>query len=207
MFIAAAPNGNTPSNVPTGDQLLARAVNAPGLRSYSVPVTFAVHLEKPIGMRTQAEGTAYYSEPAMAALQITKATGLLGAFFRGAYKLDLVPQGWAATYHVFSVSQSTANGSQVLLLRALPRTAPGDVAQVVFTLTTPALTAVSAQWQYKDASSISLSFTNQRVGTYTLPVRATIAVARPQYRLDADAVFGTYNLNLPVPPSVFSGAK
>ncbi|HEY5348502.1 MAG TPA: hypothetical protein VIJ64_02185 [Candidatus Lustribacter sp.] len=190
-----------------GDQLLARAGAAPGLQSYSVPVHFDVHMHKPIGIRTRADGTAYFRAPAQAALAITRATGIVGHFFRGDYKLDVVPQAWAANYHVVAVSQAVVAGIPVFVLRALPRGAPGDLTAVIFTVSTATLKPVAAEWQYGSASSIRVAYVNGRVGTYTLPLQATIAVDLPRYRLDAHATYGSYALNAPVPDSIFARAK
>jgi hypothetical protein len=205
MQLAAAPAKSQPQL--DGDQLLARATAAPQLQSYAVPVTFAVHLHKPIGLRSKAEGMAYFEAPAKSALTITKVSGILGGFFKGDYKLDMVPQAWPRTYHVFAVTPSVAGGMPVWLLSAQPRGASGGVAQVVFTLTRPELEPIAAQWQYQDKSSIQLTYVNGRVGPYTLPQRATVAVDMPRYKLDADATYGSYSLNAPVPDTVFSGAK
>jgi hypothetical protein len=87
-----------------GDQLLARAVTAPHLSSYSVPVNMSVRVRKPIGIHSEVEATAYFRAPAQAALVITHASGLAGAFFKGAYKIDLVPQAWPASYHVIGTT-------------------------------------------------------------------------------------------------------
>ena len=78
---------------------------------------------------------------------------------------------------------------------------------VTFTLTTPALQPLSAQWDYRNASRIQLAFVSGRVGKYTLPLRATIAVDMAHVRLDADATYGTYALNASVSEDVFAAAK
>jgi hypothetical protein len=207
LLISTTRAGQAQTAAPDGDRLLARAVSAPGLNSYSVPISLNVHLLKPIGIRSKVQATEYYAAPAQSALVITKASGIVGMFFKGTYKLDLVPQGWPATYRVIAVTQSVAGGVPVLLLRAVPRTAQGDVTQVTFTLTAGATAAVGAQWQYRDASSVHLSFVNEQVETYTLPGQATISVSKPRYRLDADATYGTYTVNVPIPAGVFAGAK
>jgi len=209
FFLTAVPTAAPARSAPRldGDQLLARATAAPHLRSYAVPVSFAVHLHKPIGLRSQVEGTAYFESPTQAALAITKASGIVGGFFKGAYNLDMVPQAWPHKYHVVAVTPSVADGSPVWLLRAEPRAATGDLKQVVFTVTRPALQPIAAQWQYQDASSIQLTYVNERVGSYMLPERATVAVDKPHYKLDADATYGSYSLNAPVPDTVFTDAK
>jgi hypothetical protein len=209
IFLSTAPSAAPAKSRPplNGDQLLAHATAAPHLRSYAVPVTFAVHLHKPIGLRSNVEGTAYFESPSQAALAITKATGIVGGFFKGAYKLDMVPQAWPRTYHVVAVTPSVAGGTPVWLLHAEPRGAAGDLAQVVFTLTRPSLEPIAAQWEYTDASSIQLTYVNEKVGPYMLPERATVAVDKPHYKLDADATYGSYSLNAPVPDTVFTDAK
>jgi|GEM_PF-1997667 hypothetical protein len=209
VFLIAAPAAAPAQTQPqlNGDQLLERATAAPRLRSYAVPISFAVHLHKPIGLRSKVEGTAYFESPSQTALAITKATGIVGGFFKGAYKLDMVPQAWPRTYHVVAVTPSVAAGTPVWLLRAEPRGAADDLAQVVFTLTRPDLQPIAAQWQFTDASSIQLTYVNAKVGPYVLPQRATVSVDKPHYKLDADATYGNYSLNAPVPDTVFTGAK
>jgi hypothetical protein len=201
----AAPTKTRPPQ--SGDQLLAHAVAAPQLQSYTVPVSLAVHLHKPIGIRTEVQATAYYRAPAQAALVITHATGLVGGFFKGAYKIDLVPQAWPRSYHVVSVARTVVAGAPVVELHAMPRTGAGDLTQVVFTLSAPALEPVSAEWDYTGGSSIRLSFVNGRVGSYTLPQQASISVDMPHDKLDADGTYGSYALNAPVDADVFTNAK
>jgi hypothetical protein len=201
----AAPSGVRATA--TGDALLTRAVAAPHLRSYSVPVHMTVHVHKPIGIRTQVDATAYFRAPAQAALVITHASGLAGAFFKSAYKIDLVPQAWPSSYHVVSTAHAVAGGVPVIELTAEPRTAVNDLVQVVFTLSTPALQPIAAEWQYTGGSSIRLAFVNGRVGAYTLPQQATIEVNMPHDDLDASGTYSSYALNAPVPPDVFSAAK
>jgi hypothetical protein len=190
-----------------GDQLLARAAACPGLVSYAVPVTFAVHLRKPFGIRTRVEGTAYFKAPAQAALMITRAGGLVGGFFRGAYSIDIAPQAWPQKYRVVAVAPSVVNGIPVELLQAEPRGASASLAQVEFALSRPALEPIAAAWHYRDGSSVRLTYTNAAVGTYTLPQAAQIAVDMPRYRLDANAQYGSYALNAPVPAGIFAAAK
>jgi len=207
VSLAAAGAGAGAAMTPSGDQLLARAAIAPGLRSYAVPLTLNVHLHKPIGARTKVEATAYFKAPARAAIVITRATGIIGGFFRGGFNLDMVPQAWPRKYHVLSVTAGSANGVPVEVLRAVPRGNAGDVDAVIFTVTKAHLAPVAAQWLYRDNSTITLAYTNGPVGTYTLPQTATIAVDMPKYALDASGTYGSYALNAPVDDSVFATAK
>jgi hypothetical protein len=167
-------------------------------------VNLAVHVHKPIGIRTKVEATAYYRAPGQAALVINHATGLAGAFFKGTYKIDLVPQAWPRSYHVVSVARTVSAGAAVIELHAMPRAAVADLMQVVFTLAAPTLQPLAAEWDYTGSSSIRLSFVNGHVGAYTLPQQASISVDMPHDKLDADGTYGTYTLNAPVPDDVFA---
>jgi hypothetical protein len=190
---------------PTGDQLLARVTAAPGVKSYTVPVSFAMRLHKPIGIRAHVAGTAYFVAPGQAALAITHAPGLIGGFFKGNYKLDVVPQAWPAHYRVLDVQpQTSATGARQLVLDAMPRGNPGDVAHVTFVVDQSTHAAVGATWTYQDGSTIVLTFVNAPVGAIELPSAATIHVDMPKYKLDANATYGTYALNAPVDPGVFT---
>lgn len=187
----------------SGDEILARAATSKGLSSYSAPVHFDVHMHKPLGLKSGADGVAYFKAPSSAAIAITHIPGPLGGFFKGSYTLDMVPQTWPAKYTVTSVTQGAAAGTQAYLLQAQPKNDP-SVDHVVFGVTTAAFAPVSAHWFYKDGSSIDLTIQNQQIQNYTLPQTETISVAMPKYSLDATATYGTYSVNTPVADSVFT---
>lgn len=187
------------TRAPDGNEVLVRAAAAQGLASYSVPVHFDVHMHHPIGIKTGVEGVAYYKAPARAAIAITKVRGPLGIFFKGTYTLDLIPQTWPAKYRVISVVRSGTDGAYTLT--AVPNNDP-SVDHVVFGVTAD-YEPVSAQWFYKDGSSIRLTIVNQHVQDYTVPQSEAISVAMRKYGLDATASYGTYAMNVPVSDSVF----
>ncbi len=201
LALGTAQAADAPAT-PSGDQILARAGAADGLRSFSVPVHFNVHLHKPIGFRAGMDGTAYFKAPAKSALVITKTPPLIGAFFRGQYNLDMVPQAWPAKYRVTSVRSTQFNGVAVYELVAKPKVDNG-VDHVVFDVAQNGFTPLAAQWTYPDRSTIGLAVANARVESYELPQTETVNVAMPRYNLDATTTFGQYALNVPVADSVF----
>jgi len=185
-----------------GNAILARAATASGLNSYSVPVHFDVHMHRPIGVKSGAEGVAYFKSPSQAALAITKIPGPIGQFFKGSYTIDMVPQTWPNKYNVTSVSQGQAGGVATYVLQAVPKSDP-SVDSTVFTVTQNDYQPVSTVWHYKDGSTINLAIANQKVSGFTLPQTETISVTMPKYALDATATYGTYSVNASVPDSVF----
>ncbi len=189
------------TTLPSGDDILARAAAEQGLTAYSVPVHFDVHMHRPIEFKSGADGVAYYKSPNQAAIAITKIPGPLGNFFKGSYTLDMVPQTWPSKYVVSSVTQEAAGDSFTYILQAVPKADP-SVDHVTFEVTHD-YRAISAQWFYKDGSSIRLRIENQHMQNYTLPQSETISVAMPKYSLDATATYGTYAINAPVDDSVF----
>ena len=128
------PHHAPPANL---DRLFAAAVAAPSLRSYTVPVDFKVRVHKPIGIRADVVGTAYFKAPAQSALQITHASGLIGGFFKGAYKLDVVPQAWPYKFHVISSTSTIVDGRGVQQLTAQPRDPASTITRVIFALSLP----------------------------------------------------------------------
>jgi hypothetical protein len=176
----------------SGDQVLARAAATDGIAGYNVPIHFAVHLVRPIGAKGNVDGVATFTAPAQSALAITQAPPPIGTFFKGTYTIDMVPQAWAAKYHVSSVSTNVFGGAPVYVLQAQPVPAAATIAGVTFRIAQSDFAPLSAEWLYRDGSSIRLSFVNQTVSNLTLPRTATISVAMPKYALDADAKYGTY---------------
>lgn len=187
---------------PSGQDILARAAATAGLSSYSVPVHFDVKMHRPISMRSGVDGTAYFKAPAKGAIAITHVPGPLGAFFKGSYTLDMAPQTWPSKYVVTSVEQGESRGTSAYLLRAVPKNDP-SVDHVIFGVSIASGRAISAQWFYKDGSSVALTIRNEQFQTYALPQSETISVAMPKYGLDATATYGRYSINVPVADSVF----
>jgi hypothetical protein len=194
-LLAATPQ------TPSGSAILSLAAASQGLTSFSVPVHFDVHVRRPIGIKSTVEGVAYYKAPSRAAIALTRIPGLLGSLCRGSYTLDMVPQTWPAKYDVTSVSIGQEGG--VYELQAVPKDDP-SVDHVVFGVTTADDKPVSAQWFYKDGSSIQLTIANQQVQGYTLPLTETVSVVSRRYSLDASATYGQYAVNTPVDDSIFS---
>jgi hypothetical protein len=200
LLMAAAAAASTTS---PGDQLLAHAAFLGGVHSYTVPVHFEVHLHKPIAAKTDVDGNVYYQAPGHGALVLDKAHGIIGSFFKGTYDLDLVPQTWAANYHVLSVSKTMVGGTPVTLLNALPNVGGSDIAQVVFQLDSRRHALIGANWVYTDKSTIALTLVNGQAGKYLLPTTATVSVDMPKYKLDGDVTYDAYAFNAPVDPSIF----
>lgn len=187
----------------SGDEILTRAAASKGLSSYSAPVHFDVRMHKPIGLKSGADGVAYFKAPDKAAIAITHIPGPLGGFFKGSYTLDMVPQTWPSKYTVTSVTQGDAGGVQAYLLQAQPNNDP-SVDHVVFGVTKSDYQPVSAHWYYKDGSNIDLTIQNQQVQGFTLPQTETISVSMPKYSLDATATYGQYSIGAPISDSIFS---
>jgi hypothetical protein len=183
----------------SGEQILARAAQADGLKNLDVPIHFDVHLRRPIGARAGVEGVATFVAPADAALQITKAPAPIGMFFRGTYDIDVVPQTWGARYRVSSMSVSVEDGANVYVLQALPIPATAEIDRVVFVVARANFAPLAAEWDYHNGSSIKLAFVDQAVGGRLLPRTATITVKMPGYALDARAIYGSYAFNVPAP--------
>jgi hypothetical protein len=178
----------------SGDDLLAHAVGAPGITQFHVPVHFVASIVSPFAIRSELDGLVSYVAPDRSEFKVTNAPALLSPFFSGVYRLDVVPQVWPARYHVTSVSTTTDNGAPVQLLEAVPTTG-NDVTRAVFTIDRDG--ARAAAWTYADGSSVSMTFVNASVKGHEFPASAVIHVNKPQVRLDADAIYGTYTFDAP----------
>ena len=189
------------ASAPDGNEILARAGQANGLNSYSVPVHFAVRMHRPISIRTGVEGVVYYKAPAQSGLQITKLPGPLAGIFKTSYAIDFAAQVWPSKYRVTSVSESNAGGTDVYVLRSLPKVNDPSIDHVDFTVAREDSTPQSVVWYYNDGSAVHLTIENGRMSGYALPASETITVTMPSYALDATATYGTYQINAPVPTS------
>jgi hypothetical protein len=194
---AAAADSNATLD---GNAILARVAGSGSLQSYAVPVSFHVHMHKPISAGGDVGGIVYYRAPDQAALTITKAPPLIGNFFKGTYKIDLAPQVWAAKYDVSAVSDGRIDDTDAYLLQALPHPR-GDVQSVTFAIAKTSFAPLRATWRYDDGSSVSISLAVSSAPF--LPQTETVTVAKPQYTLDATCAFGTYATNAAIPNGIF----
>jgi hypothetical protein len=188
-----------------GDRILSQAGMVGGVRSYAVPASFDVRLHKPVPLRLRMDGSLYYKPPAQSALVITKRPPIIGGLFAKSYALDLVPQTWPAKYHVRSVADATFNGVPVYALDAVPKIA-GSLDHVVFQVARSNALPLSAQWFYRDRSTVALSIASARDGDRLLPRAESISVMMPHYVLDATSTFGHYAFDVPIPDAIFTTA-
>ena len=189
--------------VPPGDDILSQAASAGAFSSYSVPVHFAVHLKRPIGVRAPVEGIVYFRAPASAALVLTKVPSALGHFFTGSYQLAMTPQTWPSQYQITSVTQAQSDATPTYVLNGVPRVADPSIERVEITVAQADDNPLTIGWYYKDKSTIFLTMENQRISGAAVPRTEKIDVNMPGYAIDAVATYGEYALNVPISDDVF----
>jgi hypothetical protein len=185
-----------------GNQILARAGAAQGLNTFSVPVHFDAHMRRPIGIRYGADAIVYFRAPARATLTITSIPGIIGKFFKGSYAIDWPPQVWPAKYTVNAVSEGATGAAGTFVLVAVPKT-DSTVDHVIFTIAQGDYAPLSADWFYKDGSIVRVAMECDTTPDYSLVKRESIGVSMPRFSLDANAVYGSYALNVALPDGAF----
>jgi hypothetical protein len=195
----------TSASIPDGNLLLERCakLNAPP-NSYSVPVSFLVHVQRPFSVHFKADAMVYFEAPDKQALVITSLPRMVSRLFSRSYSgVDTIPQEWPRRYHVFSTMRVDHDGEPAYRLDAKP-TYFGQIEHVTFDLLVDGLVPVDVEWFYQDGSTIRLTVVNAKVGAYNLPQHEEIAVAMRRYAVDAEGDSGDYALNIPVDESVFA---
>jgi hypothetical protein len=194
----------TSTAMPDGNVLLARCakLNRPP-NSYSVPLSFAVHLLRPFSVHFKANAIVYFESPDKQALVITSLPRMIGRLFSRSYAgVDTIPQKWSGRYHVFSTTLVDHDGAPAYLLDTTP-TYVGEITHVTFELLENGLVPVGVEWFYNDGSTIRLTVVNARIDGYVLPQHEEISVVMRRYAVDARGDSGTYAINVPVDDSVF----
>lgn len=204
-WLALSVIGTASATALDGNQILARAASVGGLRSYTVPAHFDVHLHRPLPLRMHIDGSLYYKPPAQSALVITKRPPIIGGLFARSYDLDLVPQTWPAKYRVRDVTETAVNGEPAYSLYAVPKI-PGPIDHVVFDVLQSDAQPLSAEWFYADRSTVAVSIASARVDDYLLPEAENISVVMPNYALDATSTLGQYAFGVPIPETIFTTA-
>lgn len=86
------------------------------------------------------------------------------------------------------------------------RNQQGPLDHVVFQVAKSNAQPMSAQWFYRDRSTVAVSISSARDGDHLLPQAEAISVVMPHYVLDATSTFGHYDFDAPIPDAIFATA-
>jgi hypothetical protein len=199
-----AATSPSPAPSPDAATIIRRSQSAwQGLSSYQVPVTVSAHVRVSIiALPVRMTGTQYYQEPDRQALHLDNPP----SFARGlgdTLSTMGTPQTWLQDYTIVSPIVEPRKRHTAYVLTGTPkRSSRVKTMTLEFSTTTYAIENVN--FAYTNGATLQVAFQHHHVSQYHLPLVATVTAKFPSYSGDATITYGTYQLNQPIPASIFA---
>lgn len=202
---AGASPATTPEASPDAATIVARSQTQwHGLESYQVPVTIGGHVRVAfISVPFKMTGTEYYQAPDQQALHLDNPP----SYARGlGNTLSAIgtPQTWLRDYTIASpVEQPHGHHTAYVLTGTPNRTSRVKTMTVAFSDKTYGIESVV--FAYTNGATLDITFSRHHgISQYHLPRSATVVAKFPSYSGNATITYGDYQLNQPIPASVFA---
>jgi len=178
------------------------AVNA-SVKTYTVRIHFDAKVHSFLSLPLVLNATYYYKQPDKMQI-VFDSVPSLAKQFQNFYASTGTPATWPKTYIVTleppQPGEPSDNGN--VTLRLTPRNG-GSLDHADITVDTSTYGIVIQQWIYKDGSSINVAQFNETSGTYVLPSHQEADFSFPKYKAHVAADYDSYDINVPIPDSVF----
>jgi outer membrane lipoprotein-sorting protein len=208
MMTLVIASGATPPASPTAPPdaptILQRSQSRwQGLESYQVPVTIGGSVRVAfISVPFKMTGTQYYQAPDLQALHFNNPP----SYARGlGNTLSTIgtPQTWLRDYDIATpVTQPRGHHTAYVLTGTPKRSSRVKTMTISFSSTTYGIESVA--FAYTNGASLVIDFHRHHgVTQYHLPRSATVVAKFPSYSGNATITYGDYQLNQPIPSSVF----
>lgn len=180
-------------------QLLTRMaqVNA-DLHSYTATLHADVHLLTFPFLETQIVGTIYRREPDREKLVITSGLPVVAQQFGNLYPDIVSPSLWPQIFVIRRVSDD----GNVTQLKLIPRKR-GNVDHIDADVADGTALINRLRWNYRNGGSAEMTQSYALMNGDFLAVAQHGRIDEPGYKAEISAVVGNYNVNVPIPNSVF----
>jgi outer membrane lipoprotein-sorting protein len=175
-----------------------------GLNSYQVPVTISASVKVAfISVPVKMTGTQYYQAPDKQALHLNNPPSYARGLGNTLSTMG-TPQTWLRDYSIASpVTQPHGHHSAYVLTGTPKRESRVKSMTMWISATTYAIESII--FSYTNGATLTVEFQRHHGATqYHLPRSATVVAKFPSYSGNARIVYGDYQLNQPIPASVFS---
>jgi outer membrane lipoprotein-sorting protein len=177
--------------------LLQRMVSVnPNLQSYTASLHVAIVLHT-FPLSPTLEGNYYYRRPDKQAVVFNSVPVLAQQFQKIYPKID-PPSTWQDLYDVSTLSDSGGT----TMLRLTPKHA-GRVAHLDVTVNDADAMPSSYTWTYVDGGTVTFDQQYTRIGGNYLVKGQSGKVNLPSYSADVTTTFSNFQVNVPVPDTVF----
>lgn len=195
----------TPATPPDAATIVARSQSRwQGLESYQVPVTVDGHVRVAfLSVPFKMTGTQYYQAPDQQALHLNNPPSYARNLGNTLSTLG-TPQTWLRDYTIASpVSQPHGHHAAYVLTGTPNR--PSRVKSMTVSFSDKTYGIESVAFTYSNGATLDITFTRHHgISQYHLPRSATVVAKFPGYSGNATITYGDYQLNQPIPASVFA---
>ena len=173
-----------------------------GLQTYDVPVTIHAVVKKGISIPFSLSGERYFAAPDKGALKL-KSVPAIAKAFSNLYTSLGTPLTWSQTYDLQVVTPDhVTTQPSYELLGTYKRSSSVD--HILLDVDAATYDPVEVRWFYRNGATIVMNVQEESIGTFRLPAVESVDIHFPGYSGHATIDYGTYNVNIDVPPSVFS---
>lgn len=208
LAVAASTAAPASNATPDAATILQRSTSAwHGLNSYQVPVTISgsVHVAI-ISLPVHMTGTQYYQAPNEQALHINNPPRLAAGFGNTLSTMG-TPQTWLNDYTIAAPATQPHGHHNAYVLVGTPKV-PGHVKTMTMYVSATTYATEGVTFTYTNGATLQVSFEHHHgISQYHLPRSAKVTAKFPSYSGFATIQYGDYQLNQPIPSSVFQHAS
>ncbi len=175
-----------------------------GLSSYQVPVTIAGSVRVAfISVPVRMTGTQYYKAPDQQALHLNNPP----SYARGlgdTLSTMGTPQTWLRDYAIAAPASRPHGRHTAYVLTGTPKKSGSRVKSMTMSVSATTYVIESITFAYTNGASLVVTFLHHTgISQYRLARSATVVARFPGYSGNATITYGNYQLNQPIPASVF----
>ena len=200
---AAAQTTPAPGSLTTAAQVIDGIQSYwKNLHTYQVPLTMSGSVKVSfISVPFQMDGTEYYRAPDLEALKMNNVPSLAQGFEHTVSSMG-TPETWPVRYDITLHGTQTHRKHLAYVLVGTPKNG-GNVKTVTMWVNTKTFAIESVMFDYNNGATLSVELNHHGPSPYHLPTTAQLSAKFPQYSGNAEIRYGTYQINNPIPDSVF----
>jgi outer membrane lipoprotein-sorting protein len=206
MSLATAAPSPAATAPPDAGTILQRSESAwRGLNSYQTPVTIAGSVRVSfISVPVHMTGTQYYQAPDQQALHLDDPPRLASGLGNTLSTMG-TPQTWLRDYSIAMPITQPHGHHNAYMLVGTPKRSSSRVKSMTMWVSATTYAIESIDFAYTNGASLVVTFFHLHgISQYHLPRRATVVAKFPSYSGTATITYGAYQLNQPIPVSVFA---
>jgi hypothetical protein len=202
VILSAAAAITSPPLPSVSDVLSGMEKQTAGLETYDVPLTIHLAVKKVITIPFTLSGDRYFAAPDKEALKLRSVPAVAKAF-SNLYASLGTPVTWPQTYDLRVVSPDHSTPQPAYELLGTYKH-PSNVDHILLDVDATTYDPIEVRWFYRNGATIVMTVQQETVGDFRLPAVENVDVRFPGYSGHATIDYGSYRVNLTLPPGTFT---